>query len=305
MASPIEHDVSASDLPVVQYLNQRITFDLLATLEDGFSHLKSIETQSAGSSSDQSSIEAGARAGFGVPLLGITLGGRTSRVAEDAESETTMEELIHTPSSLFARLRSELHAKSLIHNVSDSDSLTGIREGHFVEFESTLHRIQILEMLDAFALLLPLGELSNTDSRQATRGQDRKRKNNNQPPNDTLKQVRAIQNAMSGSGYQDLVAKVGRMKFVLTVEDACFIDPTMNDVLDGTFRVFGKVTRKVKDEKDSINLLRRSPLGKFPQVVQGLAASLNTLEDMQFEGGMTETSIVGPALQVIPIGVFA
>ena len=305
MATQTESGLHASDLPVVQYLNQRITFDLLATLEDGISQVKSIETQFSDSSSAQSSVEGGVKAGFGVPLFGITLGGNRSSGAEESELETTKEELVHTSSSLFARLRSELHTRSLIHKVSDIDSLSEIREGHFVEFEATLHRIQIIEILDAFTLLLPLGELTDSDTKQAAGGQSKQRKDSKQSTTSMLKQVKVIQNALSGSGSQDLVAKVGEMSFVLTVEDACFIDPTMNDILDGTFRVFGKVTRKVKDDQESVNLLRRSPLGKFLQVVQGLAASMNTLEGMQFEGGTTETSVFGPTLQVIPIAVFA
>ena len=54
----------------------------------------------------------------------------------------------------------------------------------------------------------------------------------------------AVRMAISGAGSQDLVAKVGGMNFILTVENGYFNDPTMSDVLDGTFRVFGKVNSR-------------------------------------------------------------
>ena len=104
MSQETSSAIQASDLPVVQYLNQRITFDLLATLEDGFSHFTTIETQSADSSETKSSLQGGVTGGF----LGISFGGGMSGTEEDAQREIMKEELVHTPSSLFAQLRSEL-----------------------------------------------------------------------------------------------------------------------------------------------------------------------------------------------------
>ena len=95
------------------------------------------------------------------------------------------------------------------------------------------------------------------------------------------------------------------MNFVLTAEDDCFIDPTMNGVLDGTFRVFGKVTRVVKDGTESVNLLRGTPFGKFPQMVENLGSAIEEFPKAGFEGGIPQTNIVGPTLQVIPIAIFA
>ena len=49
-------------------------------------------------------------------------------------------------------------------------------------------------------------------------------------------------NAVTAAGSEDLVAECGVHRFVLTAEKPYFVDSTMNDVIDGTFRVFGKVT---------------------------------------------------------------
>ena len=51
--------------------------------------------------------------------------------------------------------------------------------------------------------------------------------------------------AITAAGSEDLVAECGVHRFVLTAEKSYFVDSTMNDVIDGTFRVFGKVTRVV------------------------------------------------------------
>ena len=304
MSKETDATIQASDLPVVQYLNQRITFDLLATLEDGFSYLTTIESQSADSSSAKSSIRGGVQGG--INFLGISLGGGMSESEEDSQHETTRMQLVHTPSSLFARLRNELHSKGLVHKVLDANSLKDISNGHFIEFEATLHRIQIIEILKAFELFASWGDLvDESPTTTSNRGRNKQRKNNQQS-NTMLKQVKAIRTAISGEGSQDLVAKVSGMSFILTVEDSCFIDRTMNDVLDGTFQVFGKVTRVLNDETESINVFRTSPLGKFADMseVFGLAMS-SAMSEVKFEGGVSDAKILGPALQVIPIGIFA
>ena len=262
MVNQADRALQAIDLPVVQYLNQRVTFDLLATLENGFSHFTTIETQSSDSSVTNSSL----RAGIKNVLLGISFGGGLSGSEEDSQNEVTREELVHTPASLFARLRSELYSRGLVQNILNDNSFSMIHTGDFIEFKATLHRVQLIEVLKAFELLSPMGDtLDENPNRGSNRRRNKAPRNNYQQPNTMLEQVKAIRTAISGDSSQDIVAKVDGMRLVLTVENDYFIDPTMNDVLDGTFRVFGKVTRVVLRESESINLLRTSPLGKFPQ----------------------------------------
>ena len=304
MANEKNRDWTAIDLPVVQYLNQRITFDLLATLEDGFSHLTTMETHSQGISSSETSGQAG----FGVSnifaFLGVSLGGRISSGASDstAENSRETEHLVHTPTSLFARLRNELRSENLVKDVTGPDSIDKLVGGCFVEFEATLHRHQLMEMLEAFETLLPI--VSNFDEES---NKTRKNRQNNSQKSEqqiVLEQITSMRAAISGTGSRDLIAKIGNMGIVLTVEDSSFIEPTMNDVLDGTFRVFGKVTRAITENSESINLLRRSSLSKFPTAMDVLS-NLTQLEGLEFEGGVPETSINGPTLQVIPIAIFA
>ena len=301
MTSEVNKAIRADELPVVQYLNERITFDLLATLEDGFSQLKTIQTQ------DSELAEAGFSLQGGVNFLGVTLGGRRTDSSGGSRHDMVKEELVHTPASLFARLRSELKALELVRDVVDPDSFKHVTTGDFVEFEANLQRVDISEFLRTFAVIAPMVPLFNdSPSNASTKKQGKGRGNNNQQSNQMTKQVKAMQSLMSGDGSQDLVAKVDEMKFILTVDTNCFIDPTMNDVLDGTFRVFGKVTRVVRDNSEGINLMRMSPLGKFSGLIEQIILPMERATgDVQFQGNVTETKITGPALQIIPIGIFA
>ena len=74
-------EFKASDLPIALYLNQRVTFDLLAVLEDGFTRMATIQTSS--SNAETTGLEAGAQLGIANPFafLGLSLGGKGKRDA--------------------------------------------------------------------------------------------------------------------------------------------------------------------------------------------------------------------------------
>ena len=91
---------------------------------------------------------------------------------------------------------------------------------------------------------------------------------------------------------------------VLPTNQDYFIDPTMNDVIGGQFRVFGKATRVIPTETDdNINLMRRSPVGKLIQKVPGFQDAFSELEKMGL--GSMQSEVNGPAMQVIPIAIFS
>ena len=103
----------------------------------------------------------------------------------------------------------------------------------------------------------------------------------------------------------DLVATVEGMGFVLTVEQSYFNDPSMNEVLDGDFRVFGKVTRRLSSDSKTIQLFRRSTIGKFGAFNTALDEMTDQVSSAEFHGGVSDAVISGPALQIIPIAIFA
>lgn len=121
-----------------------------------------------------------------------------------------------------------------------------------------------------------------------------------------MKQLDTFLNAVTVDGSEDLIAQCGANRFVLTAETTYFVDPTLNDVIDGTFRIFGKVTRVVPaGEDDGISLLRRSPMGDIGGFSEQLESSFSSLPDSGFTGEKVETEIPAPTLQMIPIGIFA
>ena len=289
----------AQDLPLAQYLDKEKTFDLLAIIEGGFSHLATRETQTSTSSLTESISNAAAILGLFSPFIDISLGRSSLRSSDDARHQLTRENLVHTAVSLFARLRNELHRRDLVVEIQSTTDLKDVSAGDFVEFQATFQRSkfdEVMDLMNAFApLLAAFGVGRPAVSTEQT------------SPDVSSEQIKPMIDVLSGEGLGYLVASVGDMRFVVTVRDDHFIDPNINDVLDGTFRVFGKVVRVIMDENggETINILRSSPLSRISTGHDALASMSSDLAGVGSQDALKDTVINGPTIQVIPIAIFA
>lgn len=311
MSDQKHSDLSAADLPITLYLNQRLTFDLLAILQGGFSSFSTVQTTLSGEkiTDVQGKAQLGASNVFA--LLGVNFSGQGSRQVGQKKSESTTEEIVHTPASLFAQLRKELQGCELVRCVSSPSTLENIKPSDFVEFEATLRRSPLINILDAFLELMPLIGLTDIESSKAVSqgsgGRSTKKRKATQEQSEhqtTKKQIELIKSAVTAEGSQDFIAEMDCFRVVLTTEQDYFIDPSMNDIIDGTFRVFGKATRVIPDNAEKISLLRKTALGKFGNIVEELVQAIENIQECGFSESV-ETEISGPTMQVIPIAIFS
>ena len=310
--SAVEHtDLASTDLPITLYLNQRMTFDVLAVLRGGFSSFSTVQT----SSSEEISKDRNRMAGLGVSnvfaLLGVSISSQSSRNEGKAEHQNTTEEIIHTPASLFAQLRRDLQIRGLVKEVTSASDINEIRPSDFVEFEATLRRSPVIELLDAFSTLMPsIGQIEPTVNHQGNRkgsGQRKagRRTSSREQEYTTLnRQIDAIRSLVTSEGSQDFIAEMPNQRFVLTTEQDYFVDPSMNDIIDGTFRVFGKATRVIETPAESISLFRRTAAAKFGVLEKELGSAFDSLKTPEVSDSLV-TEINGPTMQVAPIAIFS
>ena len=94
---------------------------------------------------------------------------------------------------------------------------------------------------------------------------------------------------------------------VVTLETEYLNDPLMSDLADGKFHVVGKVIRSFEDKNESISLIRKTALSKMPESVReqffGALSALGT--DKGFDIPALRWNISGPAIQIIPIAIYA
>ena len=306
-----QSDLVASDLPITLYLNQRLTFDLLAVLRGGFSSFSTVQTSSSGeiSTDRQGKAQLGVSNVFA--LLGVNLSAQGSQKEGKMESHNKTEEIVHTPASLFAQLRRELHDRNLVRSVSSTSPVDGVHPSDFVEFEATLRRSPLIDLLDAFSTLMPLiGQIESGVSSKTSRdrggqqGRNRRVSDKNREYATIKKQIDGIKSLVTAEGSQDFIAEMPNLRVVLTTEQDYFVDPSMNDIIDGTFRVFGKATRVITNDVESISLFRKTAAGKFDGVEEALGGAVEGLQSSGF-GGSIVTEIPGPTMQVVPIAIFS
>src|SRR4029453_7860030 len=131
-----------SDYSVAVYLNQAVVFDLLAIIEDGMAQVSTIKT----SESKKAGGEAGIGASNVFALLGISLKG----AVENVGGREVTHERVHTPTSLFSKVRNHLRKAKLVHDLTGvSANLADARPGHFVEVEVRLRRNPLVDALEA------------------------------------------------------------------------------------------------------------------------------------------------------------
>lgn len=288
--------VDRGDLIVPVYLNQRVVFDLVAMLQGGIASV----TQVSQSTAESSSVSKEASAEFGLSqalssLVRVDLSARAGSSTSADSSSTLSEQRIHTPASLFMALRARLRERQYI--VADSNDAT-YQPGDMVEFSAVLRRNPLIETIGSFVEIV--------DMMQAFSDRPTKGKAKPDELSQMKKQMQLFTQTLTNSDTVDLVTDPLESSYraVVTVERQYLSDPTMSDLVDGTFRVVGKVIRVINAGDEAVSLNRKSAMGKLPPaVLEQFKTALADIED--FSLPELEWEVVGPAIHVLPIAVFA
>ncbi len=295
-----ENAVEREDLIIPVYLNQRIVFDLLAMREDGISQVTQVVSTEHSGSIDQKRHGAG----FGLSkalssLLRVDISGDRTKVEGIDSSSSTNEERVHTPASLFFRLRKQIDERGDLVRLTP-DSSTDIEPHQFVEFESDLKRNPLLETIDSISSVM--GMVVALEEKSPQRGKQRKMSDNEQ----VLEKMKSLGDDLRRGDSVDMVAYSvqGSDSALITLETEYLNDPLMADLVDGRFKVIGKVIRTV-GEGESIGLLRKTAFSVIPE--KKLSEMLSPFEAIgkMFDIPSLKLKIEGPAFHVLPIAIFA
>ena len=204
--------MQSTDLGIPIYLNQQIVFDLLAILDDGFSQISTIKTSSSDSEISKHGIGASIGASNVFALLGISFSGERGKEQSAQAQQEMSQEKVHTPTSLFAKLRSRLRDLELLHQIDVDVSLDDIQSGDFVEFKAVLRKNPLIETIETFkqfmemAVLFEGGDITPQNPKQR-KGQGRQ----NQQANSNaliLKQMDGMLTALNHSDSLELVGEL-------------------------------------------------------------------------------------------------
>lgn len=283
-------DIDKLTIPI--YLNTKIVFDMLATIEDGFSEMKSVQTSNMKSKGEEVNAEIGAQNVFSLLKIGIGANKKNT----DSEEETISEEKTHTTVSLFQKLKSTLEENQFIKQ-QDSDELM---EGDFVEIKGTLKPNPVIDLLENFRELMTL--FSAFDDNKGNKSKSQKMMENQK----FNTQISTLIAGLQTDGKKDIICQTESMEIVIPTDENYFLNKNMSELTDGNYRILGKVTNICVNDDEVISLLRNTAFSKLKldrmKEFQDLFndPALSSIVDQKD----IKTVIKAPTLMVIPIAIY-
>ena len=125
-----------------------------------------------------------------------------------------------------------------------------------------------------------------------------------------VEQMTGLVTQLNSGNVVDLLASVpdgGALDVVLTLDMAYASDRSLSDLIDGEYRVLGKVTRFISESSDeTLNLLRKTTLGRLQApLLEQLTSGFGELEEAGVVLPEVRTVVEPPLVQILPIAVFA
>ncbi len=302
-----------NDLCIPIYLNEKIVFDLLAIIEDGFSDISEVKTSSSNQNNISGEVNSSLKSSNILSsLFGITLSAKLNGDSKSIENTENKKEKVHTNVSLFSKLRKALIDDKILKNdFANEFIIDNIKTGDFIEIEGMLKKSPMIDTMGTFI------EVFNTFvgfSEESPIGNKKKENNQKNENKKVLEQMKVLYNDLIKTNTIDLIVDIensNNAKVLLSAQINYFVNGFESELIDGKYRILGKVI-KVVSEDDSINLFRKTSFKIFQgtvlnNIIDEMNKSINSEES--FNSGIEIPQIIsqitGPGIIVIPIAIYA
>jgi len=304
----LDNPIAPSDLCIPIYLNQQVVFDLLAVFDDGFSRLSTIKTSTGETETNKYGMGGSIGVSNAFALLGVSFSGERDKEKGLQRQTEISQEKVHTPTSLFVKLKLKLQDRRLVRKIDSSEALVKLSSGDFVEYKAILRQNPLIDTLENVKKLMEMATLFASESARANAPKQKATRSQNQTALIT-RQLDGMLSALTQSNSIELVGELvdaPGAKSVLTSKLEFFSAGTASEIIDGEFHVLGKVTRVIqRDAPESINLLRKTAFGRLDQkLFEGFAEAIAGAEEAGLHSPEFVTEIKGPALLVVPIAIY-
>lgn len=288
-----------NNLNIPIYLDQKIVFDMIAIIEDGFSQFVSVETSNESNAETNGEVKSGLGLSNKLSFLNVKLDGNMSAKGGQNEKVQQTSQKTHTPTSLFQKFWNYLDENKLIKNINKMDNF---KVGDFVEFKGTLSSNPVISTVDSFKQMVELISAITPVSN----GGKKDKKNNTE----IIKQLNALSQGLQSGGKIDLICTLEEdneiKKVVIPVDLEYFGKNGIAEVAEGQYKIIGKVVKFV-DKDDSINLLRNTSFSKMKsELLRQLFDAFNSpeMDSAGIESTEMTTQISGPSIMILPIAIY-
>lgn len=283
-------EIEKNKLTIPIYLNTKIVFDMLATIEDGFAEVKNVQTSKSKNRENDIETNIGSNNLFAFLNVGI----HGNHKGNSSNGETVIEERTHTPVSLFQKLKGLLDNEKLINR-----DITNLSVGAFVEVQGTLKNNPVIDMLSGFKELMALANLF-TDNKPKN-----SRRDNLMANSKFNAQIDGLIKGLQADGKKDIICEANGMSVVLPTDENYFLNNNMSEVTDGNYKILGKVIRICIDDGE-ISLLRNTVFSKLQlDKMEEFQKMFSDPSLSQFVGDDgIKTVITNPVIMIIPIAIY-
>lgn len=295
-------NIKVDRLIVPVYINEKIVLDMLAILEDGFSMVSQVSytENKENNLAQRAEVSASTSATIISKFLKINMSGELSHNGKKSKNESIAKEKVHTNVSLLSKFRGFLIEQKMLKSdfiVSD------MQVGDFIEVEGELQKNPLINYMDIF---IDLFRMINIFEDKPQLGKKSQASNQKLKENEMVKQIKAFEEELKHSGTIDFILADQKGTVVLSAQEQYLSNDNISEILGGRFKILGKVIAICRDENDSIDLLRKTSLSSISEGLLNEMFSGFDNEDMQqFNLPKLKTKIVGPAVIVIPIAIYA
>ncbi|MCQ4607503.1 DUF6414 family protein [Corynebacterium pseudogenitalium] len=300
------------------YLDTSMLLSFLAALQNGVTLQREITETSE--SHTGKSVEASVQGNTTevLQVLGLKLGIDGDGTLESSKGSDTQSRFVmqHSFASLFNVLLSTLKSEKLVTGLTNKKSLSGIGPGDIVEFEAAIHDNPtdvLIRTLNTWVQMKPLFlPDQNGKSHAAKRRQNRPAQDPSSiEMQETFKLlellINLLNNDMTASTLTDLVGKSEKPRFhsIIAVDRDHFTDTSRASIVDGKYKVLGKVISVEESPEQSISLGRRGTILRM--VENADESSFTDLFDavhLVLPDQISALSVQGPYLQILPIAIY-
>ncbi len=284
------------------YLNQNYVFDLLAMLKDGLSTVTSVtETSNSETSSSGETQGNVGLSGTLTQLLKIDLSARRGNSQSMGNEQTSTQERVHTTASMLQSLRQELREEDVLSSYGRAQ--TQLPEaGELVEITAILKRNPVIELMDTMIGIVPLAAQfasSEVGNKKQAALQQKEAK-------ELLNQMNSVRESLIQGNTIDLFSELDDgTKAIVTVDQRYLDDAQMANLIDGEYRILGKVSRSITQTDAPLNLLRKASISKLPIFMEAMKEMSDSLRQSgEFTVPEAEHELEGPAIHILPIAIF-
>ena len=205
-----------SDLCMPIYLNQQAVFDMLAVLDDGFSRLSNIKISSGETGTSKFGVGTSLGVNNVFALLGVSFSGERSKQKGTNKQAEVSQEKVHTPTSLFAKLKLRLREMHLLKKVDSPETLSDLSSGEFIEFRAILRKNPLADTIETLKTFIEMATLFTVQNDPSNPSKQKIVKPQNQNAA-ILKQMDGILSALSQSSSIELIGELLDVRGVTSV----------------------------------------------------------------------------------------